>query len=107
MGLKLFTGLMLLATLALLLFRSQIVGPVPHRSAKRSVALAYAKRDLGFTGMLLVTLTGAGIGSIVLVRRANAEYRRMSMENMQALIEGTIRDHQEKSTKSEPEQPSA
>jgi len=96
MGLKLFTGLMLLATLALLVFRNQIVGPVPQRSAKRAVTLAYAERDLAFTGLLIVTLTCAGIGSIVLVRRANAEYRRLALENMQELIEGTIRDQQSK-----------
>ena len=68
-----------------------------HRWSKRKEALAYSKKALAFTGMLLVTLTSAGVGSIVLVRRAKAEYQRQSIENMQALIQGTIEDHKSKS----------
>ena len=89
---------MLLATLMLLFERPLIVGPLPHRPAKRLEALAYSKKALMFTGMLLVTLTSAGVGSIVLVRRAKAEYQRLSVENMQALIKGTIEDHKSKAT---------
>ena len=97
MWLKLLTTVMLLATLMLLLERPIIVGPLPLRPAKRKEALAYSKKALAFTGMLLVTLTSAGVGSIVLVRRAKAEYQRQSIENMQALIQGTIENHKSKS----------
>ena len=98
MWLKLFTTAMLLITLLLLIERPAIVGPVPHRPAKRLEALAYSERALAFTGVLIVSITSAGVGSILLVRRANEEYRQLSMANMQALIEGTIEDHKKKAS---------
>ncbi|MDR3691715.1 MAG: hypothetical protein P4L46_20215 [Fimbriimonas sp.] len=87
---------MLAATLALLIERPSIVGPLPHRPATRAAALAFSKRALAFTGALIVSITSAGVGSIVLVRRANAEFRRQSLENMKSLIDGTIEDHKRK-----------
>ena len=100
MVLKLFTTVMLLVTVGLLIFRPEIVGSIPHRPAKRAEALAYSERALAFTGMLILSLTCAGVGSIVLVRRANEEYRRMSVENMQALIDGTLEYHKKKTVES-------
>jgi hypothetical protein len=91
--LKLFTALMLLVTVMLLVERPVLVGPLPPRGAKRLERLAYSEEALAYTGSLIVSITAAGIGSIVLVRRANAEYRRLSMENLEALIEGAIDDH--------------
>jgi len=84
---------MLLVTLGLMITRPIIVGPTPHRPVKRLEALAYSERALGFTALLIVSLVGAGVGAIKLVRLANAEYRRLAMENMQSLIEGAIEDH--------------
>jgi hypothetical protein len=87
---------MLLITLGLMLTRPIIIGPAPHRPAKRLEALAYSERALGFTVLLILAISGAGYGSIMLVRRANEEYRRLAMENMQSLIEGAIEDHKQK-----------
>jgi len=94
--LKIFTSAMLLITVILMVGRPILVGPLPHRPAKRSELLVYSERALAFTGMLIVSLSSAGVGSIVLVRRANAEYRRLSMENMQVMLEGAIEDHKKK-----------
>ena len=95
MWLKALTTLMLVLTLALMLCRPLIVGPAPHRPAKRAAALAYSERALGFTVLLIVFVVGAGYGSIKLARQAKEEYRRLAMENMQALIEGAIKDQAE------------
>ena len=92
MWLKLFTTVMLVLTLVLTLNRPALVGPLPKHPVKRADALRYSERALVFTVVLLGTLMGAGVGSIVLVRRANQEYKRLAMENMQALIEGAIAD---------------
>ncbi len=96
MWLKLFTTVMLLATLCLLLTRPIIIGPMPHRPATRHAVLVYSERALAFTGAIILTITGAGVGAIVLVRRANAEFRRLALENIENLIEGTVKDHQQK-----------
>lgn len=91
---------MLALTLGLMLTRPIIVGPLPHRSAKRVEALRYAERSLGFTIALIISIVGSGAGAIKLVRDANREYRRLAMENMQALIDGAIDDQKQKQEKS-------
>lgn len=83
---------MLILTVVLTLNRPALVGPLPKHPVKRADALQYSERALVFTVALLGTLIGAGVGSIVLVRQANKEYRRLAMENMQSLIEGAIAD---------------
>ncbi len=89
---------MLGITLVLLIERPVLIGKIPARPAKRIEVLAYSKRALAFTGFLIVAVSCAGVGSIVLVRRANAEFRRQSLENMKSLVDGTIDDHKKKST---------
>lgn len=101
MWLKLLVTLFLLGTLGLLVARPILVGPNPQRQDKRAVKLAFSERALAFTGALILTLSGAGVGAIVLVRRANEEYRLLAMENMKSLIEGAITDHQ-KNVNTEP-----
>ncbi len=93
MWLRLFTTAMLFGALALMVGRSVIVGPLPHKPVKRIEALHYSQRALAFTTVLIVTLVGAGVGAIKLVRIANQEYRDRAMQNMQAMIEGAIADH--------------
>jgi hypothetical protein len=83
---------MFVLTLALMLVRPLIVGPTPHRPVKRAEALVYSERALGFTVLLILSVVGAGYGSISLVRIAKEEYRRLAAENMQAMIEGALRD---------------
>ena len=92
MWLRFFTASMLLVTLALMLARPIIVGPAPHRPAKRMEARAYSERALGFTVVLIVSVVAGGVGAIKLARIAREEYRRLAMENMQALIEGALKD---------------
>ncbi len=87
---------MLLATISLMIARPLIVGPTPHHPAKRAQALAYSERALGFTALLILTVTGAGLGAIKLTRLAKEEYRRQAQENMQALIQGAIADREAK-----------
>jgi len=95
--LRLFTTVMLLVTLGLMLTRPLIVGPPPHRPAKRVEALVYSERALGFTVLLIVSVVGAGYGAIKLARLAKEEYRRLAMENMQALIKGALEDRSQTS----------
>jgi hypothetical protein len=96
--LRAFTTTMLIATLALMLTRPLIVGPPPHRPAKRAEALAFSQRALFFTGMLIVTVAGAGYGAIKLTRIAKEEYRRQAVENMKALIASTIAEEGKRET---------
>jgi len=86
---------MLLLTLGLMLTRPALVGPAPHRPAKRLEALRYSERALAFTVLLIGSLVGSGVGAIKLVRLANQEYRRLAMENMQAMISGAIGDQKQ------------
>ncbi len=92
MRLKAVTIAMILWTLATVIVGPVWVGPPPHRPAKRPVVLAYSERALVFTTLLIVGIAGAGYGSVQMLRRAKDEYRRLSMENMQALIEASIKD---------------
>src|ERR1019366_5398938 len=92
MWLRIFTTVMLLFTLGLMLTRPIIVGPPPHRPAKRIEPLRYTQRALRFTVLLILSVAGAGYGAIKLTRIAREEYRRLALENMQALIEGALRD---------------
>ena len=101
MWLKIFTSTMLVLTVLLTLNRPALVGPLPKHPVKRADALHYSERALVFTVALLGTLVGGGVGSIVLVRQANKEYRRLAMENMQSLIEGAIADQKQMAEKSD------
>ena len=92
---------MLILTVLLTLNRPTLVGPLPKHPVKRADALRYSERALVFTVALLGTLVGGGVGSIVLVRQANKEYRRLAMENMQSLIEGAIADQKQMAEKSD------
>ena len=93
MRLKIFVTTMIVATVVLWICRPIILGPIPHRPATKRAVLVYSERALGFVGLLIVTVTGAGVGSIVLVRRAKRDYQELAMANMQSLIEGAIEDH--------------
>ena len=53
-------------------------------------------RGLIATSALIVTVTGAGIGAFLLIRRTREEYREQSMANMRELLEQTRQDQLKK-----------
>ena len=78
-----------------------IVG-VPPRKASKAVYKAFLVRGLVAATALVVIVSGAGVGSFILLRRAREEYREESMRNIRVLIEGArqdqLRKHEDEST---------
>lgn len=103
-SLKLFTGGMIAAGLALLLATPLILGTRPPKGAPVAEAKGYLTRGLVVSGGLLVTVVGAGIGAFFLVRRARDEYREASMENMRSLLEQTREDQLKKANRESTEE---
>lgn len=101
-GLRGLTALFIVLSIAVLVGWPLWVGRPPQ---KRSEARVYVRRGLVTVSALLVCVVGAGVSSVLLVRRAREEYRREALKNMQALVEGTRADH--RSAQTEADEPNA
>ncbi len=94
-GLKLFTGVMLVAGTLLLATWPWLLGPAPKKPTKAQVRV-YGYRSVAYLSGLLVCVLSTGVGAILLVRRISEEFREESMENMKSLIEATLADSKKK-----------
>jgi hypothetical protein len=83
---KAVTAICLLLCLATLGSYPWTVGKPPQRTAERTVKQQYAIRFATFFGIICVSLTGAAIGSALILRQARKEYRESSKRNLEVLI---------------------
>lgn len=85
---RVVTGLLIAIAFGLLLLFPFSLRNRPHRSAPLPVRRAYLSQLAWHTGGLVVVLVGAGVGAVLIVRQARAEYRAEAMRNLRTLIEG-------------------
>jgi hypothetical protein len=100
MRLKVWTTVSLATGLILLMMWPWLLGPYPPKQSTRELR-SYSVRFVAFVALDLLAFAGAGIGAALLTRRAREEYRELSRENFEALIESTRQDHQAKQDTSE------
>jgi len=72
-----------------------ILGPRPDADDSRAVRRAYAQRLSWLLGGMTGALVASGVGSLLIVRRAKAEYREASMRNLKQLADLAERDRGE------------
>ncbi len=68
----------------------------PGPGTPRKERVAYLQRLLYYSGVLVGSMVCAGVGSVLIVRNARADYRDETMQNMKLLVEGTLEDHRQK-----------
>jgi len=73
-------------------FGLMLSGPWIVRRPPTMTRKAYAQRAALYVEGLLVAIIGSGAGAYILVRRAKAEYREQSLQNMQSMLEATRAD---------------
>lgn len=96
MSLKTVTGFCLALALAATLAWGAISVGRPGREAPLVQRRAWAQRLLSATVVGIVSLVGAGIGSVLLLRAAREEYRIASRRNLEGLVTGIRSDKEEK-----------
>lgn len=96
MSLKTFTGLCLAVAVAATLAWGALFAARPARSAPATERRASAQKLLGATFVGLVSLVGAGVGSVLLLRAAREEYRIASRRNLESLVSGLKQDKEAK-----------
>ncbi len=68
----------------------------PAADADRKILAEHGIRSLLYFGGVCFVWLGAAASAIWLARLKLEEFRRMESENLKALIEGSLRDHQKK-----------
>ncbi len=68
----------------------------PVQGADRKVLAEHGVRSLVYFGGVCFVWLGAAASAIWLARLKLEEFKRMEAENLKALIEGSLRDHQKK-----------
>ena len=92
MRLKLLTTTFLILGLILLGGWPWIVGPVPKGQGKHALA-EYATRFGIYVIVALLVWFVTALLAVMVARRARQEYREEAIENLQDLLEETIKDH--------------
>ena len=92
-GLKIATSLSLLAGVATLLAWPVIVGPRPDEAAGRRALAEYALRLTGYFGLTCFLFLLTAVLAYLVVRKTRMEYATERLDNLEQLMEGTLRDH--------------
>jgi hypothetical protein len=92
--LKVVTTIMMVLCAGSLVLWPVLLGASPGPNASIAANKAYAYKFAGYIGIMVLFLVLSGIGAIWILRRTAAEYRTEQMENMRALVEATLADHQ-------------
>ncbi len=90
---RVVTTSLLILGLILLLAWPFVVGGRPAETAPRREMAEYGLRVLIYFGLTCATFLGAAIGALVVARRAREEFLEKQSENLNDLLEGTLRDH--------------
>lgn len=69
-----------------------IIGKKPPKTAPISVQLDFLTKGVAVVGVSLLSFILAGIGAILIVRVARADYQAARTEMLKDLIEGTQED---------------
>ncbi len=91
-GLKALTGVLIGLGIVIMLGWPVLVGIPPKRQSSLQVKRGFVIRTVTAMSLLVVSVAGAGVGSVILLRRAREEYRQQAMANMRDLIEGARED---------------
>lgn len=92
MPLKLFTTLCLVAGMLMFLPYALLLKSPPGPDTPKAVRRGYAEELFLFNGVQLLCLVGAGVGAVLIVRKARAEYQEEAVRNMRSLIEASRKD---------------
>ena len=87
-NLRLFTGLCLGMGFAVLVLWPYLLVHRPRPGASREVRRTYVIQLIAVAGAGLISVVGASLGSILLVRRAREEFAIASRQNVEKLVEG-------------------
>lgn len=93
MWLKIVTTVLMIFSVVMLFAYVLIVGQKPPAGAPRKEQIAYLRRGATYVGIESAALIGSVVGAYLIARRARSEYMEKSRQNMEALIEATLRDH--------------
>jgi hypothetical protein len=86
---KIFTSVCLVTSFLLCLLLVWLFGELKLARHSGHVPLRQLQEMQLTTSLIILTLIGAGVGSVIVVRTAREQYREEAMQNMQALIEET------------------
>jgi uncharacterized membrane protein (DUF485 family) len=100
MPLRVVTTVLMIAGLVLVFSFPWLVGPRPESASARDLE-SYTVRFGVYVMSLLILFFTTMVMAFIAIRRAQAEFRETSLQNMQELVEGTLRDHQQKQGSSE------
>lgn len=91
--LKVITTACLLMSLLLAILWPRMLNSRPPKGAPRTDIRRFAKQFLIYNTVVIVSLGGASIGAILIMRQAREEYRKLAKDNMKLMVEGTLHDH--------------
>ena len=96
MRIKLASICFLIADIVLFFTAGYMLANKPPRGAPRSIQVGFAIRS----DLVILVLLGSLFTTVLLVliwaQKVREEYREQSRENLQSLIESTLRDHDRK-----------
>lgn len=93
MRLKTLTTTLLVAGVLLMLGWPVFVGAKPAPTTPKKVIARWGVRSLVYFGVTSGVWLSAAVSALLLARQTRREFLLKEKENLQALIEGTLRDH--------------
>lgn len=96
MRLRVVVGGLLLAGVALMIFWPWFVGSPPPAQADKRALADYGLRAAAYVLAIALTFMLAALGAARIMKQVRDEYVRDAQENLRGLIEGTLRDHDER-----------
>ena len=99
--LKVATTVTLLAGVGMLLAWSSVVGEQPEASAPKEVLARYAIRLSVYFTVTVFMFLATSVLAYFVVRQTRIEYAAERIENLQSLMEGTLRDHDPRTSASD------
>ena len=78
----------------MMVYFPKLMASRPSAFAAKHVRRAFAITALTYVGGTILVVTGAGVGSLLIMRRVREEYRLQALENVKMMVEGTLSDHQ-------------
>lgn len=93
MRLKIATTACLIFSALALLSWPWTVGPKPPDSAPKAELQAYAVRLMAYFGVLVFALFVTVALALLVIRNTRLEFKKRSLDNLQDLVESTLKDH--------------
>lgn len=98
MWLKFTTITLIIFSIAMLFTYPWLVGARPAKTSPKVVQVQYLRRGAIYVGVEAAALIGSIAGAYLIARKARKEYMDLSRQNMEALLEATLRDHAKRAT---------